>query len=47
MIDTTQSNNIQQTIATPLAINGVGLHSGQEVSMKFLPADIDYGIKFK
>ena len=45
MIDT--HNNIQQqTISKPITIKGVGLHSGINVTMKLLPAQADFGIKF-
>ena len=40
-------NNInQQTLSAPILIKGIGLHSGIEVSMKLLPAEADFGIKF-
>ena len=40
-------NNInQQTISNPIIISGIGLHSGVEVSMKLIPAEADFGIKF-
>ncbi len=45
MIDLTE-NNKQQTISKPIKINGIGLHSGVMVSMKLVPADADFGIKF-
>ena len=45
MIDT--HNNIQQqTISKPITIKGVGLHSGINVTMKLLPAQANFGIKF-
>ena len=41
------NNNIQQTTLTQsISINGIGLHSGIKVSMKLLPAEADFGIKF-
>ncbi len=41
------NNNInQQTLSKSILINGVGLHSGIKVSMKLIPAEVDYGIKF-
>ena len=46
MIDITNKFNSQQTIAKPLSIIGIGLHSGAEVSMQLLPAEANYGIKF-
>ncbi len=46
MIDISQNFNNQQTIAKPLYIKGIGLHTGVEVSMKLYPAEADYGIQF-
>lgn len=46
MIDHPQISKNQQTLGEPIEINGVGLHSGRKVSMKLIPADIDFGIKF-
>ncbi len=46
MIDTNINNNYQQTIESPLDIKGVGLHSGLPISMKLIPAEVDYGINF-
>ena len=46
MIDLPKSYNDQQTIAEPIFINGIGLHSGLDVSMNLYPAEADYGIKF-
>ncbi len=41
------NNNIsQQTLSRPISFQGIGLHSGVEVSMKLLPAERDFGIKF-
>ena len=39
-------SNQQQTIAKPVSIRGIGLHTGTEVTMKLHPAKVDYGIKF-
>ncbi len=40
-------NNInQQTLSNTILVNGIGLHSGINVSMKLIPAQKDYGIKF-
>ncbi len=36
----------QQTIKNPIECNGIGLHSGQPVDMKLLPAPEDTGIVF-
>tara|TARA_B100000941_G_scaffold285061_1_gene256599 strand:- start:994 stop:1866 length:873 start_codon:yes stop_codon:yes gene_type:complete len=46
MIDTLKISHNQQTIVKPLSINGIGLHTGIDVSMKLYPAEADYGIKF-
>ena len=46
MIDTLDNSSSQKTIAAPVSINGIGLHSGVDVSMKLYPAESDYGIKF-
>ena len=46
MIDILNSFNNQQTIANPVSIKGIGLHSGIDVSIKLYPAEADYGIKF-
>ena len=41
------NNNIQQTtLSQSISINGIGLHSGIKVSMKLIPAEADFGIKF-
>lgn len=37
----------QRTIATTVSINGVGLHTGQEVNLVFKPAPTGHGVKFK
>ena len=37
----------QQTISEPVSFDGVGLHSGQKVSMTFLPAEPNTGIRFR
>ena len=46
MIDISKSYNKQQTIAEPVSISGIGLHSGVDVSINLYPAKADYGIKF-
>ena len=46
MINNLNKSQNQQTIADELSINGVGLHSGINVTMKLFPAEADYGIKF-
>ncbi|MFZ1515725.1 MAG: bifunctional UDP-3-O-[3-hydroxymyristoyl] N-acetylglucosamine deacetylase/3-hydroxyacyl-ACP dehydratase [Saprospiraceae bacterium] len=37
----------QRTIAEDILIQGVGLHTGAKVSIRFMPAAADHGIKFK
>lgn len=37
----------QQTLAKPVSFSGIGLHSGNKVSMTFLPAPADTGIRFR
>jgi UDP-3-O-[3-hydroxymyristoyl] N-acetylglucosamine deacetylase/3-hydroxyacyl-[acyl-carrier-protein] dehydratase len=37
----------QTTIAKSVSLEGVGLHTGQNVHMTFIPAVADYGIKFQ
>lgn len=40
-------DNAQQcTIANPISFDGIGLHSGKTVHMRFLPAPTDTGIQF-
>ena len=46
MIDISNNSKNQQTIAKSVSINGIGLHSGVDVTMKLYPAEADYGIKF-
>ena len=36
----------QTTLAGPLSLQGVGVHSGAPVSITLYPAEIDYGIRF-
>lgn len=38
--------SLQTTIAQPATLKGIGVHSGQPVTMSFLPADADTGIVF-
>ena len=45
MIDI-NTNIKQTTISQSISINGIGLHSGIKVSMKLIPAEADFGIKF-
>lgn len=37
---------MQKTIAKPVAIEGVGLHSGKAIHMRLLPAEVGHGIVF-
>ncbi len=37
----------QHTIKQKASISGIGLHTGQEVTVTFLPAPINHGICFK
>jgi len=39
--------NKQRTIAKKVTLNGVGLHTGQQVSMSFVPAPENHGFSFK
>lgn len=36
----------QRTIKSPVEINGIGLHTGEEVTVRFKPADPDTGVTF-
>ena len=38
-----KSESKQTTISKKVSLKGVGLHTGQEVEINFLPADIDNG----
>tara|TARA_X000000950_G_scaffold287580_1_gene400490 strand:- start:2073 stop:2945 length:873 start_codon:yes stop_codon:yes gene_type:complete len=46
MIDIINNFQLQQTISKPVSINGIGLHSGINVSMHLYPAEANYGVKF-
>ena len=37
----------QKTIAKEVTLKGVGLHTGEDVTMKFLPAPVNHGFAFK
>ena len=37
----------QRTIAKAITLKGVGLHTGENVTMKFMPADENHGYAFK
>ncbi|MEM9707614.1 MAG: UDP-3-O-acyl-N-acetylglucosamine deacetylase [Pseudomonadota bacterium] len=38
---------MQTTLKSPLVIQGIGLHTGQNVRLRLTPAAADYGIKFR
>ena len=40
-------NLYQQTIKKVATVKGVGLHTGQEVTLTFHPAPANHGVKFK
>ncbi|HRE12337.1 MAG TPA: UDP-3-O-acyl-N-acetylglucosamine deacetylase, partial [Ignavibacteria bacterium] len=37
----------QRTISKAVSISGIGLHTGNNSNMRFVPAPEDYGIRFK
>jgi UDP-3-O-[3-hydroxymyristoyl] N-acetylglucosamine deacetylase / 3-hydroxyacyl-[acyl-carrier-protein] dehydratase len=37
----------QRTIAGPVELNGLGLHTGEAVGLRLLPAEPDHGIRFR
>jgi UDP-3-O-[3-hydroxymyristoyl] N-acetylglucosamine deacetylase len=37
----------QKTIKREIGCNGIGLHSGKQVSLKMLPAEPDTGVVFR
>ena len=41
------TNSKQRTISKEVSLTGVGLHTGSNVTIKFLPADENHGYKFK
>jgi UDP-3-O-[3-hydroxymyristoyl] N-acetylglucosamine deacetylase/3-hydroxyacyl-[acyl-carrier-protein] dehydratase len=41
------THSLQQTIKQPASLSGVGLHTGQNVTVTFLPAPPNHGIKFQ
>src|SRR3569833_1273317 len=45
--DLVQSAHLEQTVAAPLELPGVGLHSGAPVTMRLLPAPAGSGIVFR
>lgn len=38
---------LQTTIASPVSVSGRGLHTGQQVTVTFVPAEADTGIRFE
>lgn len=40
-------NTFQQTIRESVSISGIGLHTGQNVTLRFLPAPANHGIEFQ
>ena len=46
MIDINPNKKNQQTIKEAISISGIGLHSGKQVEMKLVPAEVDQGVKF-
>lgn len=42
-----KSHRLQRTLAKPVSLSGIGLHSGQEVTMEFRPAGENQGIVFR
>lgn len=47
MIQTVKDKHYQHTIQEPIAISGVGLHTGNEVNLTIHPAGNNFGIRFK
>ncbi len=37
----------QQTISTPAAVEGIGVHTGEPAAVRFLPAQADTGVRFR
>ncbi len=42
-----ESSINQRTIAKEVSLKGVGLHTGKEVTLKFIPAEANFGYAFK
>ncbi|MCS6823144.1 MAG: bifunctional UDP-3-O-[3-hydroxymyristoyl] N-acetylglucosamine deacetylase/3-hydroxyacyl-ACP dehydratase [Cytophagaceae bacterium] len=40
-------NQKQHTIKSPVTVSGVGLHTGEKVTMTFVPAPVNHGIVFQ
>lgn len=43
----TTSGQFQQTLANPVTLHGVGLHTGEKVTMTMKPANPGFGIRFR
>ncbi|MGC1514205.1 MAG: UDP-3-O-acyl-N-acetylglucosamine deacetylase, partial [Maribacter sp.] len=41
------SKNKQRTIKNEVSLTGVGLHTGSDVTLTFLPAEVNHGYAFK
>ena len=41
------THTYQQTIKQEASLTGVGLHTGKNVTVRFMPAAVNYGIKFQ
>ena len=41
------TSTMQHTIAREVTLKGVGLHTGKEVTLKFIPAPEDHGYVFQ
>lgn len=41
------THSFQQTVKTEVSLSGVGLHSGKNVTVTFVPAPVNHGIKFQ
>jgi UDP-3-O-[3-hydroxymyristoyl] N-acetylglucosamine deacetylase len=39
--------NVQRTLRRPVSCSGIGLHSGNKVTLSLKPAPVDYGIRFQ
>ena len=44
MIDINSNKQNQQTIKEAISISGIGLHSGKQVDMKLVPAEVDLSL---
>jgi len=42
-----ESKILQRTLKTPISCSGIGLHSGQRVTMTLLPAEPNTGVIFR